>query len=115
MPKRVAEIFMFLILPRARKLLERTGTRRWYGCCSQRTASTRTKGGGYSRTPLLWAAGNGHKAVVRLLLAKDGVDPDSKGGGYSRTSLLWAVGNRHGAVVRLLLAKNGVDPDYRDS
>jgi hypothetical protein len=29
-------------------------------------------------TPLLWAAGNGYGAVVNLLLAKDGIDPDLK-------------------------------------
>jgi ankyrin repeat protein len=28
----------------------------------------------YGRTPLLWAAENGHEAVAKLLLAKDGVD-----------------------------------------
>jgi ankyrin repeat protein len=32
----------------------------------------------YGPTPLSWAAGKGHEAVVKLLLAEDGVDPDSK-------------------------------------
>ncbi len=30
------------------------------------------------RTPLLWAARMGHKAIVKLLLATEGVDANSK-------------------------------------
>jgi ankyrin repeat protein len=43
------------------------------------------------RTPLSWAAGQGHEAVVRLLLATGGVDPDSKDG-LGQTPLSWAAG-----------------------
>jgi ankyrin repeat protein len=43
--------------------------------------------------------------VVRLLLAKDGVDPDSKDSRYGRTPLSWAAVNRHEAVVLLLKSK----------
>jgi ankyrin repeat protein len=39
--------------------------------------------------------------VVKLLLAQDGVDPDSKDK-YGRTPLWWAAGNGHEAVVKLL-------------
>jgi ankyrin repeat protein len=38
----------------------------------------------YNRTPLSWAAGKGLKAVVKLLLANEGVDPNSNSG-----SLRW--------------------------
>ncbi|KAL6831272.1 putative kinesin [Trichoderma sp. SZMC 28015] len=56
------------------------------------------------RTPLSWAAGNGHESVSRLLLGKD-TDPvyeDDSG----RTPFSWAAGNGHESVLRLLLDKN---------
>lgn len=56
----------------------------------------------YGLTPLSWAAGNGYDAVVRLLLAKDGVDPDLKDSQYNQTPLSWAAERGHEAVVRLL-------------
>lgn len=65
-------------------------------------------------TPLSWAASHGHEAVVRLLLATDGVDPicrDYKG----QTPLALAAKGGHDTVIKLLLAKNSVDPDSKDS
>src|SRR5947199_3234073 len=64
--------------------------------------------------PLRWAAGNCQEAVSKLLLAKDGVGPDSKDE-YGRTPLSWAARNGHEAVVKLLLAKDGVEPDSKDT
>ncbi len=49
--------------------------------------------------------------MVKLLLDKEGVDPDSKDEWCGRTPLLWAARNGHEAVVKLLLDKDGVDPD----
>jgi ankyrin repeat protein len=65
------------------------------------------------QTPLSWAAGNGHEAVAKLLLNKEGVGPDFKDS-RGRTPLSWAAGNGHEAVVKLLFDKEGVDPDSRD-
>ena len=55
----------------------------------------------YGQTPLSWAAENGHEAVVKLLLARDGVDPESKDNS-GRTPLSWAAEKGHEAVVKLL-------------
>jgi ankyrin repeat protein len=54
------------------------------------------------------AAENGHEAVAKLLLAKDGVDVNFKDKD-GRTPLWYTAGNGHEAVVKLLLATDGVD------
>ncbi|KXX79794.1 Vegetative incompatibility protein HET-E-1 [Madurella mycetomatis] len=55
----------------------------------------------YGQTPLSWAAGNGHSAVVKLLLGTGKVDVDAKSN-YGQTPLSWATTNGHSAVVHLL-------------
>jgi ankyrin repeat domain-containing protein 50 len=60
-----------------------------------------SKDPGYGRTPLSWVAGNGHEAVVKLLLATGKVDADSKDTD-GQTPLSWAAGDGHEAVVKLL-------------
>ena len=42
------------------------------------------------RTPLSWAALQGHEAVARLLIERDGVDIDSRDND-GRTPLMWAA------------------------
>jgi ankyrin repeat protein len=69
----------------------------------------------YGQTPLLWAAGNGYDAVVDLLLANDGIDPDLKDGQYGQTPLSWAAQEGHKAVVKQLLETGKVDVDSKDS
>jgi hypothetical protein len=70
-----------------------------------------------------WAAEKGYEAVVKLLLAKDGVDPNSKDY-YDWAPLLWAaatkrdwwmISSKHETVVELLLANSRVDINTKDT
>ncbi len=58
--------------------------------------------------PLSWAAEEGCEAVMRLLLARDSIDPDSKDNNgrtpLSWAALSWAAEEGREAVVKLLLA-----------
>lgn len=63
---------------------------------------------GELRTPLISAARSGHEGVVKILLARDDVDPEkpSKSG---RTPFCWAAVKGHVGVMKLLLETGKVD------
>ena len=65
----------------------------------------------YSRTPLSWAAENGHEVVVKLLLEK-GAELETKDI-IGWTPLSRAARNGHEAVVKLLLEK-GAELETKD-
>jgi hypothetical protein len=67
----------------------------------------------YNQTPLSRAAGNGHEAIVKLLLNTGKVDADWKGR-YGWTPLWRAAENGHEATVKLLLDTGKVDADSKD-
>ena len=60
-------------------------------------------------TPLVWAAMNGYDGVVRILLGRDDVDPNSPG--KWGQPLCLAAEDGHEGVVRILLGRDDVDPN----
>ena len=64
-------------------------------------------------TPLMWAARQGDRGAVELLLTRDDIDPN-KPDNYNATPLWWAS-NGHEGVVSLLLARSDVNPDKADN
>jgi ankyrin repeat protein len=68
----------------------------------------------YGRAPLSWAAGNGHEAVVNLLIERDDIEADSKDAG-DRTPLSYAAEGGYEAIVKLLIDRNDVEADSKDN
>ncbi|PON26682.1 hypothetical protein TGAM01_v204183 [Trichoderma gamsii] len=65
-------------------------------------------------SPLWAAACNGHVEIVKLLLEKYCVEPDSKNKD-DESPLLAASCNGHAEIVRLLVLEDGVDIDSKDT
>jgi len=62
----------------------------------------------HGESPLILAAGEGHTAVLSLLLAKCTPGRDCQ------DALVVAVQKGHDSIVELLLTKDGIDPDFPD-
>ena len=69
---------------------------------------------GSGRTPLSWAAEKGHEGIVKLLLRRKDVNPDTPDTMSGRTPLSLAAKNGHEGIVKLLLGRKDVNPDTRD-
>jgi len=69
----------------------------------------------YGRTPLSWAAGNGHEGIVKLLLGRKDVNPETPDTEYGQTPFSWAARNGHEGIVRLLLGRKDVNPETPDT
>ena len=65
------------------------------------------------RTPLAWAAHNGHAGVVKALLEWEEVNPD-KADNNGRAPLLLTAGGGHEEMVKILLGREEVTPDQPD-
>ena len=68
----------------------------------------------HGRTPLSWAARNGHDGAVKLLLGLEDVSPDTPDND-GRTPLSWAACNGHDGAAKLLLERKDVSPDRQDN
>ena len=67
------------------------------------------------RTPLSWAAEKGHGGILKLLLEREDVNPDTPDTEYGRTPLSWAAEKGHEEVVKLLLERKDVNPNTPDT
>ncbi|KAF7552936.1 hypothetical protein G7Z17_g3962 [Cylindrodendrum hubeiense] len=63
---------------------------------------------------LLRTVGEGHEAVVEILLATQGVDVNSKDSLWGQTPLSWAAENGHETIVKVLLTAENIDVDSKD-
>ena len=71
-----------------------------------------SKSGG---TPLSWTAGNGHEGVVKMLLERKDVNPNTPDTQYGQTPLSLAAENGHEGVVKVFLERRDVNPNTPDT
>ena len=57
----------------------------------------------YGRTPLQWAAENGHERIARMLLERKDINPNHEDTKSGRTPLSSAAVNENQGVVNMLL------------
>ena len=63
------------------------------------------------RTPLLYAAWDGHERVVEILLGREEVDP-SRPDNSGQTPISFASGEGHNRVTALLQSRKAVTPQH---
>jgi len=66
-------------------------------------------------TVVTWAARGGYEEVVKILLEREGVNPDQPDSVCGQTPLSWAAEKGHEGVVKILLEREGVNPDRPDT
>ena len=65
-------------------------------------------------TAIMWAAKKGHGAIMKMLLEREGVTPNTMDK-YDRTPLWWAAQCGYGDIVEMLLKRKDVAPDTPDN
>ena len=65
-------------------------------------------------TAIVWAARKGHEEVVKVLLERSNVNPNTANTIYGQTPLSLAARDGHEGVVRILVEWSGVNPDKAD-
>ena len=64
-----------------------------------------------SRTPLLWVAEEGHEDVVKLLLEREDIDPNTLDARCGLAPLEWAAQRGDDRVVKFLLERGYINPN----
>ena len=67
------------------------------------------------RTPLAWAARNGHERVVKMLLERTDLNPNQGDIKYCQTPLSPAARGGHEEIVKMLLQRGDVNPNQADT
>ena len=68
----------------------------------------------HGNTAIIWAAREGHERVVKVLLERNGVNPNTPDNECGQTPLSWAAKNGHEGVVKMLLEQKDVNPNKAD-
>ena len=69
----------------------------------------------YGRTPLSWAARNGHLGIVKMLLGRKDVNLNQAVTLYGQTPLSWAAKKGHEGIVKMLLGRKDVNINQADT